>query len=145
MGFRVIGIDVGSKKAGVLDSGAEHFVDATAPRRGSGYRVRGHEPGVRAGTVDAADRRRAGVRGDAGGRRRADRRRVSGGDDSRGQRILSSAVGNRREAIETLEMATRGVVKVPVRTVAMGELQSVFEEMEKGTIVGRVVLDLSTV
>lgn len=30
MGFRVIGIDTGSKKQAVLDSGAEHFIDVTA-------------------------------------------------------------------------------------------------------------------
>lgn len=60
-------------------------------------------------------------------------------------KIVSSAVGNRREAIEVLEMATRGVVKFPVRVVGMGELQSVFEDMEKGNIIGRVVLDLTSV
>jgi propanol-preferring alcohol dehydrogenase len=58
-------------------------------------------------------------------------------------KIVSSAVGNRREAIETLEMAARGVVKFPVRTVGMGELQSVFEEMGEGKLIGRVVLDFS--
>lgn len=30
MGYRVIGIDAGSKKDIVLNSGAEHFVDVTA-------------------------------------------------------------------------------------------------------------------
>jgi len=58
-------------------------------------------------------------------------------------RIVSSAVGNRREASETLEMAARGIVKFPVRTVGMSDLQSVFEEMGQGKIIGRVVLDFS--
>ncbi len=59
-------------------------------------------------------------------------------------KIVSSAVGNRREAIEVLEMAARGIVKFPVRTVGMGELQSVFEDLGRGNIIGRVVLDLSS-
>lgn len=58
-------------------------------------------------------------------------------------KILGSAVGNRQEAIETLEMARRGVIKIPTRTVGMGELQSIFEEMGQGRITGRVVLDMS--
>lgn len=58
------------------------------------------------------------------------------------QRIVGSAVGNRREAIETLDLAARGLVKTHFRTVPMDQLTSVFEEMEKGAIQGRVVLDL---
>lgn len=57
--------------------------------------------------------------------------------------IVGSAVGNRREAAEVLDFATRGLVKFPVKTVGMDELQSVFEGMAKGEIRGRVVLDLS--
>ncbi|KAK8084555.1 GroES-like protein [Apiospora hydei] len=57
--------------------------------------------------------------------------------------IVASAVGNRREAAEVLDFATRGLVKFPVKTVSMGDLQSVFESMGKGEIIGRVVLDLS--
>lgn len=32
MGFRVIGIDAGSKKDIVMESGAEHFIDHTASK-----------------------------------------------------------------------------------------------------------------
>lgn len=58
-------------------------------------------------------------------------------------KIVGSAVGNRREAIDTLEMATRGVVKFPVRAVAPSELQSVFDDMGRGALVGRVVIDFA--
>lgn len=58
------------------------------------------------------------------------------------QKIVGSAVGNRREAIETLELAARGIIKTHYRTAKMEELTSIFQEMEKGQIQGRVVLDL---
>ncbi|KAJ3557821.1 hypothetical protein NPX13_g9851 [Xylaria arbuscula] len=61
----------------------------------------------------------------------------------RGHNIIVSAVGNRREAVEVVEMAARGVVKFPVRTVGMSGLQSVFEDMGKGNVTGRVVIDFS--
>jgi alcohol dehydrogenase, propanol-preferring len=58
-------------------------------------------------------------------------------------KIVGSAVGNRREASEALEMAARGIVKFPVRVVGMSDLQSVFEEMGEGKLIGRAVLDFS--
>lgn len=58
-------------------------------------------------------------------------------------KIVGSAVGNRGEAAEVLEMATRGIVKFPVRQVGMSSLQSVFEEMGEGKVAGRVVIDLT--
>ena len=57
--------------------------------------------------------------------------------------LVGSAVGNRAEAKEVLEMAARGVVKVSYRTEPMEKLQDVFEEMKEGRLQGRVVLDLS--
>ena len=59
------------------------------------------------------------------------------------QKIVGSAVGNRREAIETLEFAERGVVKTHFRTEKMDKLTDVFQEMEQGALKGRVVLDLT--
>jgi propanol-preferring alcohol dehydrogenase len=38
MGFRIIGIDLPDKKDGVLESGAEHFIDVTA--------FEGHDDGI---------------------------------------------------------------------------------------------------
>ena len=45
--------------------------------------------------------------------------------------------------METLQMAERGVVKTHLRTAKMDELTRIFEEMDKGELKGRVVLDLS--
>lgn len=60
-------------------------------------------------------------------------------------KVMGLTVGNRREAIETLDIAARGLIKFPVRTVGMGDLESVFGEMAQAKIHGRVVLDLTRV
>lgn len=59
------------------------------------------------------------------------------------KKIVGSAVGNRREAIEALELVQRGVVKVEYRVEPMDKLSDIFKEMEDGKLQGRVVLDLS--
>jgi propanol-preferring alcohol dehydrogenase len=56
--------------------------------------------------------------------------------------IVGSAVGTRKQAIETMEFAARGIVKTHFRTEKMDKLTSVFEEMHKGELKGRVVLEL---
>lgn len=58
------------------------------------------------------------------------------------QKIVGSAVGDRREALETLDFAARGIWKTHYRLAKMDELTSVFEEMDRGELKGRVVLDL---
>lgn len=58
------------------------------------------------------------------------------------QKIVGSAVGDRREAIETLDLAARGVIKTHFKTAKMEELTDIFKAMEKGEIQGRIVLDM---
>lgn len=62
---------------------------------------------------------------------------------SKALRIIGVAVGDRKEAIETLAFAERGIVKTHFRTAKMEELTAIFGEMERGEMKGRVVLDLS--
>ncbi|KAI3324785.1 alcohol dehydrogenase-like protein [Xylariaceae sp. AK1471] len=160
MGFRIIGIDMPSKKEGVMESGAEHFIDASAfDDDGIAKEVKrltGH--GAAAVIVCTASNKayaqalpmlRFGGSLVCVGMPEGDPEPIANAFPAvmipKHHKIVTSAVGNRREAIETLEMAARGVVKFPVRTVGMGELQSVFEDMGKGKIIGRVVLDLSSV
>jgi len=57
-------------------------------------------------------------------------------------RIVGSAVGSRAEAIECLELARRGVVKMHYRVEPKEKLESVFREMEEGKLQGRVVVTL---
>ncbi|KAK8117281.1 alcohol dehydrogenase [Apiospora kogelbergensis] len=158
MGYRVIGIDTLSKKDVILDSGAEHFIDVMAyDDDGIANRVReltGH--GAKAVIVctqsNEAYGQALGMLGFGGtvvcvgmpeGDPKPIARSYPAAMVAKQSSIVGSAVGNRREAAEVLDFATRGLVKFPVKTVGMDELQSVFEGMAKGEIRGRVVLDLS--
>lgn len=57
--------------------------------------------------------------------------------------ICGSAVGNRQEAIETLAFAARGIVKVHSKTEKMENLTKIMQELDRGEVEGRYVLDLS--
>ncbi|TGJ85117.1 hypothetical protein E0Z10_g3629 [Xylaria hypoxylon] len=160
MGFRVIGIDMPNKKEGVLESGAEHFIDLTQfDDTNIGKEVK-RLTGLGAAAVivctgnnkaygQALSMLRFGGTLVCVGMPTGEPMPIADAFPTamvqQGHKIVGSAVGNRREAIDTLEMATRGVIKFPIRTVGMSELQSVFEDMENGKITGRVVLDLSSV
>lgn len=61
---------------------------------------------------------------------------------AKAQKIVGIAVGDRKEAIETLDLAARGIIKTHFRTEKMENLTDVFEQMSKGELTGRVVLDL---
>ncbi|KAI1132699.1 alcohol dehydrogenase-like protein [Nemania abortiva] len=160
MGFRVVGIDMPSKKQGVLESGADHFVDATAfDDAGIAEEVKKLTGlGAVAVIVCAASNRayaqampmlRFGgtlvCLGIPEGAYEPIAHALPATMVANGTSIISVTVGNRREAKEMLEIAARGIVKFPVQTIGMGELQSTFEAMEEGKINGRVVVDLSRV
>jgi len=51
-------------------------------------------------------------------------------------------VGNQREVLEVLDMASRGIVKTRTRIEKMENLTDIFKEMSEGKMMGRVVLDL---
>ncbi|KAF9239793.1 hypothetical protein BU15DRAFT_87816 [Melanogaster broomeanus] len=57
--------------------------------------------------------------------------------------IKGSYVGNRQDAIEAMEIAASGKVKVRYEVRVLTELQEVYEELEQGKVAGRVVLDSS--
>lgn len=57
-------------------------------------------------------------------------------------KIVASAVGNRTDAIETLDLAARGIIKTHFRTEPLEKLTEVFQEMESQKLKGRVVIDL---
>lgn len=59
------------------------------------------------------------------------------------KRIVGSAVGNRKDAIETMNMAARGVIKTHFSVEPMSSLTEVFEKMDKMQLKGRVVIDLT--
>lgn len=163
LGLRVIGIDHGSKEKLVKESGAEHFVDLTKfPTDDEGAGIAEHVKslteglGAHAAIVCTASNvayaqaltllRFNGYLVCVGIPEHEMRPIASAKPGimiAKHLHILGSAVGNRVEAIETLKFAERGVVKTHYRTEKLEALTSVFEEMSRGELQGRVVLDLA--
>ncbi|KAJ7056784.1 mannitol-1-phosphate dehydrogenase MPDH1 [Mycena amicta] len=56
--------------------------------------------------------------------------------------ILGSYVGNRQDAAEALDIAARGQVKCSFAVKQLGDLAEVYEGLTKGTVAGRVVLEM---
>lgn len=154
--MRVIGIDAGSKKDIATECGAEHFIDHTQGKAEEEVKKLTGGLGAQAVLVLTA----------ANGAYASGMSLLKFGGTlvcvglpegelkpiatafpqmlvAKAQRIVGVAVGDRREAIETLEFAERGVVKTHFTTTKMDGLTKVFEEMDRGELKGRVVLDLS--
>jgi len=163
MGLRVIGVDHGSKAELVKESGAEHFVDVTQfPADDKGEAIAQHVKSLADGfgahavivctSANAAYAQSMGFLRFNGtmvcvGIPEGDPQPIATAFPGKmiigHQTITGSAVGNRTDAIETLNFAARGVIKAHYRTEKMEALTSIFEEMEQGKVQGRVVLDLS--
>jgi propanol-preferring alcohol dehydrogenase len=163
MGFRVIGIDSGSKEELVKDSGAEHFVDLTKfPADDEGAAMAKHVKSLTDGLgahaaivctssnvayAQALNLLRFNGYLVCVGLPENDPKPIASAKPGtivgRHLHIVGSAVGNRVEAIEVLKFAARGVIKTHFRTEKLEALTSVFEEMHSGELKGRVVLDLS--
>lgn len=62
---------------------------------------------------------------------------------SRQLKIVGSMVGNRKDTQEALEFFARGLIKSPVKVAGLSELPRIFEEMDKGVILGRYTVDTS--
>jgi alcohol dehydrogenase, propanol-preferring len=164
MGFRIIGIDAGEKEQLVKDCGAEVFIDVTKFEKGKegteqiAKQIKELTGGLGAAAVVVC------TSSNAAYAQALDFLRYNGTVVCVGMpendmipianafpilmvakqlNIVGSAVGSRKEAIETLEMAARGIVKTHFRVVPMDKLTAVFEEISAGKLQGRVVLDLS--
>ncbi|WVQ81821.1 hypothetical protein IAT38_003948 [Cryptococcus sp. DSM 104549] len=57
-------------------------------------------------------------------------------------RIQGSYVGNRQDAIEALDIAAAGKVKVVFESKELDALKDVYEDLEHGKIAGRIVLNV---
>lgn len=57
--------------------------------------------------------------------------------------IIGVVVGDRKDAIEVMQLAERGIVNTHLRRAKMEDLTEVFNKMEDGLLVGKVVLELS--
>lgn len=156
IGHRVIGIDHSSKQDIVLDSGAEHFiaVDGTDDLAGA---VKALTDGLGAHAVivctasnnayaESANLLRFGGRVVCVGIPEGDlvpiKCAVPGPMINKELQIVGSAVGSRKEAIEAMDIAARGIVKTHFRLEKMEGLTGVFQKMERQMLKGRVVIEL---
>jgi len=159
MGYRVIGLDHGSKASLVKDCGAEHFIDITkfSSTEALGQEVRKLTDGLGAASVvvcagsNAAYAQALEMLGFGGtvvcvGIPDGERVEIGGcfpgaliGSQ---KKVVGSSIGSQREAIEVLGIAARGVVKTHYRLDKLENLTQVFHEMEENKMEGRVVLDL---
>ena len=158
MSFRIIGVDHGSKEALVRESGAEEFIDMTQfddqtiaaeVRRLTGGR--GSTAAIACTGSDRAYAQALGMLADGGtlicaGIPEGQPLEIGGAfPASMVQRCLTIrgvSMGNKKDAIEIMDFAARGVVKTHYRMEKMENLTKVFEEMSEGNLMGRVVLDL---
>ncbi|KAK3669428.1 hypothetical protein LTR78_010688 [Recurvomyces mirabilis] len=155
MGMRVIGIDHGSKEDIAKESGAEIFIDHT--KGNADEEVKKATGGLGAQAVLVLTAANAAYASGMGmlkfggtlvcvGLPEGDLQPIATAFPqvmvAKAQRIVGVAVGDRREAIETLAMAERGVVKTHFKTIKMDGLTETFEQMHRGELKGRVVLDL---
>lgn len=156
MGFRVIGIDAGSKKDLALECGCEVFIDHE--KQNAEEEVKKVTGGLGAQSVlvlTAANGAytmsmnllKFGGTTVCVGLPEGELKAISTAFPqvmvAKELSIRGVAVGDRREAIETLEFAERGIVKTHFRVEKMDKLTEVFEQMERGELKGRVVLDLT--
>lgn len=156
MGMRVIGVDADSKKQLVLDSGAEHFVGlsegdtakkVTELTNGLGAQACIVLTAANGAYAVAPQMIKFGGRVVCVGLPEGDMQPIATAFPqmlvAKEQSIVGVAVGNRREAIETLELASRGLIKTHYRVEKMDKLTDVFNEMHEAKLQGRVVLDLA--
>ncbi|KGO44420.1 Polyketide synthase, enoylreductase [Penicillium expansum] len=161
MGFRIIGLDIGSKEEFVKDCGAEAFVDISEYPTSDGktaadriLEITGNLGAaasiVCSGSNAAYDEALSylrfngtlvcvGVPYEA----KAIASAFPHALVSKQLAIVGSTVGNRREAIETLAMAKR-VATTPFQVEKVENINTVFNEMKAGKLQGRVVLDLQS-
>lgn len=165
MGFRMIGLDSGSKEKLVRDSGAEEFIDITKYSRdeAGGKQLAEDVKKLTAGGLGAT----AVVVCTAANAAYAQALSflkfrgtlvcvgipegapvpipaMPGAIIAQELRIVGSAVGNRKDAIETMDLAARGVVKTHFAVEPMTNLTSIFERMDKAELQGRIVIDLAS-
>jgi propanol-preferring alcohol dehydrogenase len=157
MGLRVIGVDIAGKKDLVMECGAEHFFEATEDAEKLAEQVRGVTGGLGAKAVvmlhadNAAYAAATGLLSFGGtlvcvGMPDGEPVPIGGVHPNlmiaRMLRVVGSAVGNRKDAVEVMQMAARGVVRTRVEVRGMDRLEETFRDMEARKLQGRVVLDL---
>ncbi|KIW25892.1 uncharacterized protein PV07_09028 [Cladophialophora immunda] len=163
MGFRIIGVDASPKRELAMESGAEAFFDHLSYTGPEGSErlaqdikaATGHRDGAAAVIVCTASNAAYAQSlsflqiggtvvclGIPEGPRKAITTADPGTFIERDLRIIASSVGTRKDAIDVLDMAARGIVKSHVEIRPMDQLEQTFREMDDCSLQGRVVLKL---
>lgn len=61
----------------------------------------------------------------------------------KGLKITGNLVGSLKECMEAVDLVRRGVVKPVIKVRPFKDLAQVYEEMEKGDVAGRIVLQIA--
>lgn len=156
MGLQVLGIDDQAKGNFVKACGADDFVPIQAPvqervlevTRGEGVAAVVVCSGNNAAYASALDLLRFnGVLicvGVPGGKLSPIAGAYPGALVAKQLNIAGSTVGSRKQAVETLSMAARGVIKTHRIIIGYQDLDKAFQEMKAGKLEGRVVLDMAS-
>ena len=155
LGAKVIAVDTGEAKKALVESyGVEAFVDFAASKDivGDVFAITGigaHAVVVTSGNAkaytQAADMLRAGGTlscvGIPPGKTLL--QTPVAGIVIKGLHIVGSLVGSLKEGMEALDYVRKGIVKPQIQIRKFRELPQVYEELEKGDISGRIVLQMS--
>ena len=57
--------------------------------------------------------------------------------------VRGSIVGTRQDLVEALQFAAEGKVKAHYSLAALSEINTIFDGLKRGTINGRVVIDMT--
>jgi len=157
MGMRVIGVDAAAKRDFVTECGAEVFIDHTQGKvkeevlkatGGLGAQAVLVLTGSNGAYASAMDLLSFGGTLVCVGLPEGELKPIATAFPQflvgKAQNIVGVAVGSRKDAIETLRFAERGLIKTHFRTCKMDEVTSVFQQMERGELQGRVVLDMTS-
>lgn len=60
-----------------------------------------------------------------------------------GTKVVGSIVGTRKDLQEALQFAAEGKVKTIIETRTLEEINDIFDDMLKGKINGRIVIDMT--
>lgn len=147
MAMRVIGIDADAKKDLVMESGAEHFIGLSEGDTAAKVLELTGGLGVSAALVltaangayaSAPDMLKFGGRLVCVGLPEGDMKPIATAFPqiliAKAQSIVGVAVGNRQEALETLELASRGLVKTHYRVEKMDKLTEVSIAVHAGNL-----------
>ncbi|WBA82815.1 alcohol dehydrogenase AdhP [Endozoicomonas sp. GU-1] len=152
MGLNVIAVDTGAeKKALSLDLGATHFIDFIREQPeekiqsllGNGVHATVCTAVSKAGFDSAYRSVRRGGTCVLVGLPPEDMPIPIFDTVINGVSVVGSIVGTRKDLQECLEFAAQGKVKAIIQKRTLEEINAIFDEMEKGDIAGRVVMELA--